>query len=78
MSNAETILPNQPAERGSKEYMSWLSPLVRDRTLVEEWIKAQSTPPNRKQVKEHFPNMSMKVIRAAMASTKDKENKERV
>ena len=52
--------------------MSWLSPLVRDRTLVEDWIKAQSTPPNRKQVKEHFPNMSMKVIRAALASTKAK------
>ena len=54
--------------------MSWLSPLVRDRALVEDWILAQQAPPTRKMIKDHFPNMPVKIIRAAMAAAKAKGN----
>ena len=53
--------------------MGYQSQAVRDRTEIEMWIMEQPTIPDRKTVRRAFPSMSMKLIRAALAATKAKQ-----
>ncbi len=50
--------------------MAYCSQAVRDRGRVLDWILSQPEPPNRKTVRKAFPDVPVKIIRAALQAAK--------
>lgn len=42
---------------------------------VEAWVNTQPTLPSRKEVQDKFPNAPHRVIKAALQSRKDREDR---